>query len=398
MKPLEGSFLSLGAGVNQLPLIDAAKARGLHVIAVDKNSGAPGFQKSDIRILESTSEYRKILHAMSRVPYTHVLRGVGSRSFGQAIHSTAYLAEKFKLPGNPPSAVDLYLDKKKLKSFLEARSIPVPKSFSFPTTATKTKKKEILLDFPLVAKPASGHAKKGIRVLANEGEWKAFAKQAKPEQWILEQKVEGKEVTVLGMVLSGKFHLLSLTDKITTSEPPFIEIAHISPSSSIEFSGELKMLCQAIIRHTGIVHGPFVAEFKITDGGECVLIEAAPEVGGEFLADELLKQHFSYSYFDDLLSVLIGEKPKLKFLQIGQKERSAIFFALSSQQEKTVKSHPILALESHETLFFQKELLPLGTSLIGKEGNQRRDFVFGVSTSEKIKAEDWVRSLLQRMN
>ncbi|MDZ4727646.1 MAG: ATP-grasp domain-containing protein [Leptospira sp.] len=400
MKPVEGCFLSIGAGKNQLPLIQAAKARGLHVISVDKNSEAPGFIESDIRILESTSEYRKILHAMSRVPYTHVLKGVGSRSFGQAVQSTAYLADKFKLTGNSPESIALFANKKKLKALLEKKGIPVPKSITPQVTSAKVKKKELSLPFPLIVKPYDGYAKKGIRIINDEKEWKVFSKGLKLDEWIIEPKIEGTEVTVLGFVVAKKFRIISISDKITTTEPPFIELAHLIPSQNLNMTGELKMICQSVVNITGLKNGPLVAEFKITKNGDCILMEAAPEVGGEFLADQLLKESYAYPYFQDLLSLLIGERPKPKFLL---KEKTpgkmfAILFVLPKENEKSIKAHPQFNLQHGESFFMQNELLPVGTVLTNKEGNARRSYVYGISTTEKIPKQDWIQSLLYRAN
>jgi biotin carboxylase len=399
MKSLEGCFLSIGAGKNQVPLIQAAKARGLHVISVDQNSAAPGFKDSDIRILESTSQYRKILHAMSRVPYTHILKGVGSRSFGGAVHSAAYLANKFRLIGNPPSSITLFSNKKKMKSLLEKNGLLVPKSLSLPSDKSKPKKGDTL-PFPIIVKPALGFAKKGIKVIANEKEWKIWSKGIKTEQWIIEPKIEGTEITVLGMVVAKKFSILSISDKITTTEPPFIERLHIIPSSSLEYTGEIKMICQSLVHITGLENGPFVAEFKINAFGDCYLMEAAPEVGGEYLADYLLKESYSYPYFQDLLSLYIGEKPRPKFLlkEINPGKLSAILFSLPSEKEKVVKEHSPFPLLENETLFLQEELLTPGTSLTNKEGNARRTYVYGISTTAKIKKEIWIESLLDRIS
>ncbi len=396
MKSVEGCFLSIGAGKNQLPLIQAAKARGLHVISVDKNSSAPGFKDSDIRILESTSEYRKILHAMSRVPYTHILKGVGSRSFGSAVHSAAYLAEKYKLVGNSAASIALFSNKKKMKQMLEKHGILVPGILNLPSEKSKTKKS---LPFPVLVKPAAGYAKKGIRIIKDEADWKKWSKGLKLDSWIVEPVIEGKEVTVLGMVISKKFHIISVSDKITTSEPPFIERIHIVPSANLEMTGEIKMVCQAVVHASGLENGPFVAEFKINERGECYLLEASPEVGGEYLADSLLKELYSYPYFPDLLSLYIGDKPKPKFLlkETIPGKMSAILFALPSDREKVVTEHTQFTLLPNETLFFNEELLPVGTNLVGREGNARRTFVYGISTTSKISREDWIVSLLERL-
>ncbi|EOQ96731.1 ATP-grasp domain protein [Leptospira wolbachii serovar Codice str. CDC] len=399
MKQLTGSYLSVGAGENQIPLIRAAKARGLKVISVDTNPQAPGLVESDIRILESTHEYRKILHSMSRVPLPFKLMGVGSRSYGKAVYTVSYLAEKLKLRGNPRDTVNLFLDKEKFKNSVAKFGIPLPNSLT-SNLITKAKEKKIELKFPIIAKPKEGSGKKGITVLETESEFKKFSRLKTSENFLLEPFIPGDEVTVLGFVIARRFYLVSLTDKITTGKPYFIEVAHVAPSKHVPMAGELKMICQAIVTATKLKTGPFVAEFKITKNKECLLIESAPEVGGEFLADVLIPEHYGYQYFNDLLSVTIGEKTRPGFLKKAKDgtTKSALIFVLPKENQKKMGEPITLLANFGETVFFQKQLVPTGASLEKLEGNHKRTQVFGITTKSSISTEDWLDSILTRLN
>lgn len=399
MKQLTGSYLSIGAGENQIPLIRAAKARGLKVISVDTNPEAPGLAESDIKILESTHEYRKIHHAMSRVPLPFKLMGVGSRSYGKAVYTVSYLAEKLKLRGNPRDTINLFLDKEKFKNSVQKYGIPIPSSLQ-SNLQSKSKEKKIELTYPLIAKPKLGSGKKGITVLETEAEFKKFTRLKTSESFLLEPFIPGDEVTVLGFVIARRFYLISLTDKITTGKPNFIEVAHVAPSQHIPMAGELKMICQSIVTATKLKTGPFVAEFKITKNNECLLIESAPEVGGEFLADVLIPEHYDYKYFNDLLSVTIGEKTRPGFLKKPKDgiTKSALVFTLPSERQKKMGEPITFETNFGETLFFQKQLVPTGASLDKLEGNHKRTQVFGITTKLSISTKDWLDSIFQRIN
>ncbi|PJZ45810.1 ATP-grasp domain-containing protein [Leptospira brenneri] len=399
MKQLTGSYLSIGAGENQIPLIRAAKARGLKVISVDTNPEAPGLVESDIRILESTHEYRKILHAMSRVPLPFKLMGVGSRSYGKAVYTVSYLAEKLKLRGNPRDTVNLFLDKEKFKNSVGKFGIPLPSSLQVGSSP-KAKEKKQELTFPVIAKPKEGSGKKGITVLETEADYKKFSRLKTSESFLLEPFIPGDEVTVLGFVIARRFYLISLTDKITTGKPNFIEVAHVAPSKHIDLAGELKMICQAVVTATKLKTGPFVAEFKITKNKECLLIESAPEVGGEFLADVLIPEHYGYQYFNDLLSVTIGEKTRPEFLKKPKDgiTKSALVFTLPSDRQKKMGEPAVFEPNTGETLFFQKQLVPTGASLEKLEGNHKRTQVFGITTKLSTNTKDWLDSLFTRIN
>jgi hypothetical protein len=146
--------------------------------------------------------------------------------------------------------------------------------------------------------------------------------------------------------------------------------------------------------------GPFVAEFKITKNKECILIEAAPEVGGEFIADQLLPAHYGYDYFKDLLSVTIGEKTRPEFLKTSKKGtiHSAILFTLPTTKQKKMAELSPFVPNVYETVFFQKQLIPNGTPLESFEGNHKRTGVTGISTKQFISAKDWYSSLLDRLD
>lgn len=396
MKKLEGSYLSIGAGENQLPLISAAKSRGLKVISVDQNPKAPGFAISDIKILESTHEYRKILHAMSQVPLSGKLMGIGTRSFGKACYTVSYLNSKFRLKGNLPEVVNQFLDKQKLKSLSSSIGLPTPKTVS----DHPSKKNAPEIHFPIIAKPKAGSGKAGILILENETEFKKLSKQKKSNDLVFEEFVPGDEVTVLGFVIGKKFYILSITDKITTGIPQFIEIAHIAPSKHLSMAGELRMMCQVLVNKSGLKSGPFVAEFKINSKSEAFLIEAAPEVGGEYLADVLLPNHFGYNYFSDYLSVTIGEKTRPKFLTQGDslKKYSALVFYLPKANLKKSPPVPNFILNLGETKFFEKVLIPPGERLDSLEGNHKRTYVIGVSTRNEVDANLWVQSIMDRLH
>ncbi len=48
---------------------------------------------------------------------------------------------------------------------------------------------------------------------------------------IIEEFLEGKEVSVEVMVIEGNVHILQITDKLTTIAPYFVEMGHSQPSN-----------------------------------------------------------------------------------------------------------------------------------------------------------------------
>ena len=109
-------FVSIGAGLNQIPLIKEAKKLGLHVIGVDANASAPGFYHCDLKIQESIENYDVIYKKLLELLVDGEIHGIMTKSYGTAIMTTSYLAEKFNIPFIPHSNSVSFINKRKMKS------------------------------------------------------------------------------------------------------------------------------------------------------------------------------------------------------------------------------------------------------------------------------------------
>lgn len=385
----KGTIISLGAGENQVPMIQKAVEMGYQVIGVDMRSQAPGFSFCSYKIIESITEYRRIYSKITKLSLEDHLVGVGSRSFGKAVQTVAYLAEKFKLPGNPPAVIQNFYNKEKMKLFLSQNGIKVPLQYD-PNSIVKQKKINSI-PFPLIYKPIDGNSKKGIKIIQSVEELKKLPKSN--TRTFLEDYIIGSEVTVLGLVSKSKFHLVSVSDKITTQFPPYLEIAHILPTRFTNFLGEILMNMQRIVNITGLMMGPVVAEFKINTNGDLYLMEVMPEVGGEYLAEELIPRYYKYDYFYDFVSTIVGKDIKSVQRKKASKMNSIIHFLVPPQGKNKFIKTVYLPEKSNITPFFHKELLSEGSICDTELGNKDRVMVVGYDlkkeflgdlTSEKI--------------
>lgn len=406
----KGYFLSLGAGKNQVPLISAARALGLEVAAVDKNDKAPGFAMASLRIIESTFEYRRILRAVAENPLPTPIIGLGTRSFGKATYSTAYLAEKLKLKYASTESVLKFSDKQILKETLSPKGIRVPREI--PSSEIKAKSKSF--PYPWILKPSQGSGKSGIQLVESDSDLKSISnlispkKQPKskatansphPETWLLEEYIPGPEYTVLGLVDDSDFHLVNISLKETSSFPPFLEAAHRLPFPKSELEGEIKMLCRAIVKATGLKNCPFVAEFRSDENGDLVLIEAAPEVGGEYLADVLVPGYSGYDYFTNLVKLLVGESitPPPSSLEIPKKLKSQVRFDIPPRGVSVLKSWEDFPTNSGETILFNQNLKEPGTKLDTSLGNETRTRVLCLKSKASSSEEEWNGSVKNRL-
>ena len=375
----KGIIISLGAGENQIPFIKAAIEKGFTVLSVDINDSAPGFSFSKYRIVESITEYRKIFSQISALSFSEPVIGIGCRSYGKAIESLSYLSEKLELPGNPHSIIRNFYDKAKIKKYFSENGINVPQQVN-PLTLLNKKINPETINFPLIYKPIDGSSKKGIKIIENINDFKKIYKNK--QNIFIEEYIDGKEFTVLGFVYNSKFYIVSITDKITTKYPPFLEIAHVLPTRFPNFIGEIKLIMQRIINLTGLSNGALVGEFKSNSQGDLFLMEVMPEIGGEFLADILIPKALDYNYFYDYINVITGKEPSLIKKTSTQNLYNVIHFIVPPEGKYLFSGYK--EIESNKcNFFFEKELIQTGTRTNTELGNKERVKVVAYSTNKE---------------
>lgn len=386
-----GYFISIGAGKNQLPLILKSKELGLKIIAVDNNRNAVGFKHSDIKIIQSVHDFRKIYATLLKLFLEEPIVGIGVRSYGKAVLSASYIAEKLNLIGTKYLILKKFYNKKLMKAFLGENGISVPISYSwknlkeFPKLVNE-------VSYPCILKPVDNIAKIGIEVFQNAKSLLLRLTQLKPknDRFLLEEFIDGKEVTVLGFVQNKKFILVSISDKITTNFPPFLELSHRLPTVHEKIKGELRLICQNIVQFTGLENSPIVAEFKVTARGQIYLIEFMPEIGGEYLADYLIPEFYEYDYFKNYVNLLTGnpisqiDNRKLKKKSI----QSQICFIAPPDGLSMFTSITKSELDSENKVFLERKLKEIGTQVNTRDGNACRVQVVGITSSNQIKPEE----------
>src|SRR5712691_9699629 len=87
-------LLVLGAGAGQLGLLEAARARGLYVIAVDRDPAAPGFPLADRRAILSAEDEAGI----ARLAVAERVEGIVAPGIDWPVAIAARVAETLGLP------------------------------------------------------------------------------------------------------------------------------------------------------------------------------------------------------------------------------------------------------------------------------------------------------------
>ena len=314
-------YISFGAGKNQLPLIQAAKSMGYHVIGVDQNIRAQGMRLCDIRMEESILNYRKIYKKILENILTFDIAGGFSASYGKAIASWSYIVERLNLYGVVRPLVEVLLDKLILRKSLarlndKNKLFQQPRFTGFdPNVPLETIEEKI--DYPIVMKPRNGYSKKNIFIANDKADLRKITsttffkkKRINPQNMMLESFIQGDEITVVGFVQAFSFHLIFLSNKLSAPHPPFVEIEHSFPSMHEHLKAGIISLHQSIVDQLQIPCSPVVSEWKYHQN-KLHLIEFSPQIPGECMSDFLIPRSLNYPYFKNLIKLTTGEPIEL---------------------------------------------------------------------------------------
>jgi biotin carboxylase len=303
MKPIKSKhklqlFISIGAGLNQIPLIEEAKRIGFQVIGVDKNSNAEGFVRCDIAIKESIEDYRAVYRRLRELHINGDIRGVLSRSYGPAIKTACFIANKLKIPMIPFKRIDDFIYKDRMKKVLQNIRIDSPDYHRIDKTNLNRISEAF---YPFVIKPLMGHAKRDVKLISNKADLKSFLSLYEGN-YLIEKYIEGDEIIALGITHQRKYHLIAITDKIKISPPYFVDIMHIFPSKYFHLMDKIIDWGQRVTDGFGIITSPLVMEIIVDRKEKMHLIEAVPEFGGEYLPDILIPTATGYNFFREAIN------------------------------------------------------------------------------------------------
>ena len=267
-------LLVLGAGPAQLGLLEAARARGdLEVIALDRDPAAPGFAVADRRAIISTEDER----AIQRLAEAERVDGIIAPGIDWPVAIAARVAEKVAVthPLSPATAV-LAVSKARQRERLAEAGIPQP-SWHLVSGL------EDGLPVPCVVKAPDRQGQRGLSLVEDPSELEAAILRALAESRnghaLVEEVADGPEVTVNACSVEGRFHPLTVTDRLTAEPPAFgVALAHVWPSKA-DATGEASEVAARAVSALGIESGPSYTQLRITRDGPQV-VEVAARLGG----------------------------------------------------------------------------------------------------------------------
>ncbi len=265
-------LLVVGGGPAQLGLLAAARARGFETVVCDRDSSALALRLADRHALVSTEDEAGI----EQVAREEEVGGLIAPGIDWPVAICARIAARLGLPHPlPPEVAERTVSKIVQRERFDEAGVPQPRWELVTEPAT-------VLDLPLIVKPPDRQGQVGLSVVSSEDELGpavAFAAEASRHGEVLvEELVDGPEVTVNAFSVGGDFRALTVTDRITAEPPAFgVALAHVWPSEApVEEAVEA---ARAAADALGVREGPTYTQIRFGPDGPRVM-ELAARLGG----------------------------------------------------------------------------------------------------------------------
>jgi biotin carboxylase len=270
-------LLVLGAGPAQLGLLRAARDRDAFVIACDRDPSAPGFEYADRRAIVSAEDEE----GLDRLARAERVDGVISPGIDWPVAIAARVAERLGVahPLAPETAAMAVSKLRQRDRFAEA-GVPQPR-YAVCSSTEDAEAAAVEMGYPCVVKAPDRQGQRGLSYVAAPDlleEAVGVALQAsRSRTCLVEELVAGREVTVNAFSVAGRFHPLTLTDRITADPPAFgVALAHAWPAKTVDGASHAAERAAGAL---GIRDGPTYTQVVLgTDGPR--VVELAARLGG----------------------------------------------------------------------------------------------------------------------
>lgn len=301
----------IGASYLQLPLVKKANEMGLEVHCFAWSEGAVCKEYADYFYPISIIEKEEILKVCQEV----CIDGICTIASDVAAPTVAYVASKMNLIGNDYEAAIKANDKYLMRESFTKSGIPCPKYIM--VTPSKLNQSDFYdtlqaLHYPVIVKPSDRSGSLGVTkvervedlnsaiVLAIE---KSFNNQV-----MVEEFVEGREISVEFISYKGAHYPLQITDKVTTGAPHFVELEHHQPSTlSKDMFTIIYNITKNALSALGLTNGASHSEYKITKEGRIAIMEIGGRMGGDFIGSDLVQLSTGYDFVKGVIEVALGE-------------------------------------------------------------------------------------------
>jgi len=310
-------ILIIGAGIVQVAVIKKAKEMGYYTITIDNNKNAPGIKLADKAIIADITDSNLVLKFALEENINAVIHPCSEI----AMHSMGRVNQEMNLYGVDLNTSIAATNKVKMRQAFNKFKLSSPYSKEVFSVEDSIKvAKEISGDF--IFKPSRNSASRGITLLKSNSSksdisiaFNRAVNNSFDNSAIIEQYIDGPEFSVEIVIWNNQPVVITVTDKLTSGDPYFVELGHSQPSQYPE-SELLKIKSLAIdgCKALGIDWCVAHVEIKLQNNIP-FLIEIGARLAGDFISTELVRLSTGIDFVACAIDLAFGKAPNLSSSQ-----------------------------------------------------------------------------------
>ena len=304
-------LLVIGAGPLQVPAIEAGKRMGLEILATDMDPEAPGAALADCFFPISTID----LESTVRMAMENRVDAVMTMATDFPMRTVAAVVKNLGLAGVSPDTADVATNKYLMRRRFAERGVPSAR-FALVASAEEALTRAREIDLPVVLKPTDRSGSAGVSLCQHEEEispaFTSARKESRAEEVLVEEFIEGDEISVETMSCDGHHRVVAITDKLKTPLPWFVEMGHCVPADfDTATTQHIHDVARDAAEALGVTSGPTHTEMKVHRGCATV-IELGARLGGDRIASHLVPLATGVDLVEASVRVALGTAPDLE--------------------------------------------------------------------------------------
>lgn len=331
-------ILIVGGGVNQMPLVLAAKREGYEVIVVDyAGEGCPAYTVADRSYNVSTLDEEGILDVARK----EGIDGIISNSEPSMIIVNS-IAEKLNLTGNPVEGIRDLISKSRFRDLQRRTGCYAPVGYEVET-AEEAINMSKRLRCPLVVKPCESSGSRGFRKIERYDQHEISDAFEVCKHYSRNKKVVIEEYVAMPSLRTIEGDIFVSGDSVLWDGLFYTIRASWAPEVPMTYSAPLlidnarldviKSSVLRILKASGVRFGEFNIEGFFTETGEFFIIEINVRQGGNFLP-HFLQRFTGIDYHRLLVTTCVNDDEYLKTVMAMERHyRYVIMHSVYSREE-----------------------------------------------------------------
>lgn len=300
-------LIILGASALQVPLIKQASKMGYYTTVFDFNPEAVGIQYANDYYQISTIDETQVFNKAKELKPKAIL----TAATDMPMRAVAYASEKLGLPSVSYETAVICTDKALMAEKLALENVRSPRFIKIDNDNSDNLNELVAkLTFPVIVKPVDSSGSRGVIKVTDKSNLEQaviYARRySKVGNIIIEEYIEGDEVSVEVLINDGNIFVIAITDKVTTNSPHFIEVGHYQPTHfSNKIQEKIKDTTIDAIKALKINSGAAHAELRIKDG-KPYIIEVGARLGGDYITSHLTPLNTGFNMIEGLINIATG--------------------------------------------------------------------------------------------